>query len=293
MPMQHSGAQAARKPPQMTDEQTRQLAAYVASLGPGPAVPDEEWLDTSKGDATKGGEIFRINCAMCHNAAGAGGALTRGKYAPPVIGVEAKHVYEAMDTGPQNMPPFNENNLSPSDKRDVITYLEELEANGSPGGMNLGSLGPVTEGLYVWTIVLSLLLGCAVWRGRRPSECEHEQHFRRQLLPRHQRGRPQGGRRLPESGPASDTPRQADLSKSAEKRAERIVAAMFLLSVVGTVVFIAAYFVVTPTGMNIFAEEGTSSALWWSNLVTGLGFAVGHVLHRCGCGPLGQDPHAR
>ncbi|MDN6400000.1 MAG: hypothetical protein L0K01_06040 [Brachybacterium sp.] len=63
------------------------------------------------------------------------------------------------------MPPFNENNLSPSDKRDVITYLEELEANGSPGGMNLGSLGPVTEGLYVWTIVLSLLLGCAVWLG--------------------------------------------------------------------------------------------------------------------------------
>ena len=76
MPMQHSGAQAREKPQQMNEEQTRQLAAYVASLGPGPAVPDEEYLDTSKGDATRGGEIFRINCAMCHNAAGAGGALT-------------------------------------------------------------------------------------------------------------------------------------------------------------------------------------------------------------------------
>ena len=165
MPMQSSGPQAARKEPQMTEEQTRQLAAYVASLGPGPAVPDEEWLDTSKGNATKGGEIFRVNCAMCHNAAGAGGALTRGKYARALDGVSAKHVYEAMDTGPQNMPVFNETNLSPEDKRDVITYLEELEKTGSPGGISLGSLGPVTEGLYAWTIILSLLLGTAVWLG--------------------------------------------------------------------------------------------------------------------------------
>ena len=165
MPMQHSGAQAARKPPQMTEEQTSQLAAYVASLGPGPSVPEEQWLDASAGDATKGGEIFRVNCAMCHNAAGAGGALTRGKFAPPVIGVEPQHVYEAMDTGPQNMPVFNDANLSPDDKRDVVAYLHALDETGSPGGISLGNQGPVTEGLYVWTIVLSLLVACAVWLG--------------------------------------------------------------------------------------------------------------------------------
>lgn len=165
MPMQNSGAQAARKPPQMNEEQTRQLAAYVASLGPGPAVPDPEMVDPALGDPVNGGEIFRINCAMCHNAAGAGGALTRGKYAPPVVGLEPKHVYEAMDTGPQNMPVFNDTNLTPEDKRDVITYLESLEETGSPGGLSLGSLGPVTEGLYAWTIILTLLTGCAVWLG--------------------------------------------------------------------------------------------------------------------------------
>src|SRR5699024_4959136 len=108
MPMQRHGPQADRKEPQMNEEQTRQPAAYVAPLGPGPAVPDEEYLDTSQGDPVNGGEIFRINCAMCHNAAGAGGALTRGKSAPPVVGLEPKHVYEAMDTGPQNMPVFND-----------------------------------------------------------------------------------------------------------------------------------------------------------------------------------------
>ena len=165
MPMQRSGAQAARKPPQMNEEQTRQLAAYVASLGPGPAVPVAEYLDAEAGDPVNGGEIFRINCAMCHNAAGAGGALTRGKYAPPVIGLEPKHVYEAMETGPQNMPVFNDASLTAEDKRDVIAYLDQLEEVGSPGGISLGSLGPVTEGLYAWTIILTLLTGCAVWLG--------------------------------------------------------------------------------------------------------------------------------
>jgi ubiquinol-cytochrome c reductase cytochrome c subunit len=165
MPMENAGAQAQRKPPQMNEEQTRQLAAYVASLGPGPSVPDKDALDTKDADLTNGGNVFRVNCAMCHNAAGAGGALTRGKFAPPLKGVKDQHIYEAMETGPQNMPVFNDDNLSPDDKRDVVAYLKALEQNGSPGGISLGSLGPVTEGLYAWTIVLALLIGCAVWLG--------------------------------------------------------------------------------------------------------------------------------
>ena len=70
-----------------------------------------------------------------------------------------------METGPQNLPVFNDSNLSAKDKRDVIAYLDKLEQNGSPGGISLGSLGPVTEGLYAWTIILSLLMGCALWLG--------------------------------------------------------------------------------------------------------------------------------
>ncbi|MCZ4142642.1 cystathionine beta-lyase, partial [Escherichia coli] len=81
MPMQMQGPQAQVKPVQFDDEQISQLAAYVASLGAGPAIPDEEYLDTTQGDAAHGGTVFRVNCAMCHNAAAAGGALTRGKFA--------------------------------------------------------------------------------------------------------------------------------------------------------------------------------------------------------------------
>ena len=70
--------------------------------------------------------------------------------------------------------------------------------------------------------------------------------------------------------------RRADVDPRAEKRAERLVAVMFLLSVLGTALFIAAYFLVTPQpdSPNLFAEPGTPRALWWSNLMIGLGLAI-------------------
>ncbi|MCW4603036.1 c-type cytochrome [Janibacter hoylei] len=168
MPMTEPGVQANDDlQVKFTDEEISDIAAYVATLGPGPSVPDEEYTDGSKGDPGKGGQIFRVNCAMCHNSAGAGGALTRGKDAPSVQGVSGKHIYEAMETGPQSMPVFNDANLSPESKRDVIAYLEAQQEAGNPGGNPLGSLGPVPEGLFIWTIGLGLLVGFAVWLGQK------------------------------------------------------------------------------------------------------------------------------
>lgn len=168
MPMTEPGVQAKDDlQVKFTDEEISDIAAYVATLGPGPSVPDEEYTDGSKGDPGKGGQIFRVNCAMCHNSAGAGGALTRGKDAPKVSDVSGKHIYEAMVTGPQSMPVFNDANLSPESKRDVIAYLEAQQEAGNPGGNPLGSLGPVPEGLFIWTIGLGLLVGFAVWLGQK------------------------------------------------------------------------------------------------------------------------------
>jgi ubiquinol-cytochrome c reductase cytochrome c subunit len=168
MPMQSNGPQALQKPLQFNDEQIRQLSAYVASLGPGPAVPEESLL-TEEGDAANGGEVFRTNCAMCHNAAAAGGALTRGKFAPPLGDVSEKHVYEAMVTGPQNMPVFSDSNITPEDKRDIITFLNQIEENGSPGGAELGALGPVAEGLFVWVAGLGVIIAFTIWLTSRTS----------------------------------------------------------------------------------------------------------------------------
>ncbi|UKA51904.1 c-type cytochrome [Arthrobacter sp. FW305-123] len=168
MPMQMSGPQAQQKPAQFNAEQTKQLSAYVASLGAGPAIPEANLLD-GKGDAANGGELFRVNCAMCHNAAAAGGALTRGKFAPSLAGVSAEHIYEAMVTGPQNMPVFSDSNVTPEDKRDIITFLKTIEANGSPGGADLGSLGPVSEGLFVWVAGLGVIIAFTIWLTSRTS----------------------------------------------------------------------------------------------------------------------------
>ncbi|MEY2848870.1 MAG: hypothetical protein RI885_1535 [Actinomycetota bacterium] len=162
MPLAASGPQAQKKPVQFTQEQSDAMGAYIASLAPGPGIPDEEYLQ-GDGDATEGAELFRINCAMCHNVAGAGGALTEGKYAPGLADVEAVHVYEAMVTGPQNMPVFNDLNITPEQKADVITYLKYLDDNPSPGGFDLGNLGPVSEGLFIWIFGLGAIVGVTIW----------------------------------------------------------------------------------------------------------------------------------
>lgn len=161
MPMQAQGPQALVKPVQFTAEQTSALSAYVASLAPGPSIPSQSQLEG--GDVANGGELFRINCAMCHNVGGGGGALTEGKFAPVLKGVAAVHVYEAMLTGPQNMPVFNDLNLTPEEKTDIISYLTYIEANPSPGGIQLGSLGPVSEGLFLWIFGLGSIVALTVW----------------------------------------------------------------------------------------------------------------------------------
>lgn len=168
MPMQMSGPQAMAKPPVFDAEQTRQLAAFVASLAPGPAIPTAEQVDPALGDAANGMALFRTNCAMCHGSVGSGGALTEGKWAPSLAGSTPTQIYEAMLTGPQAMPVFNDANLTPDEKRDIIAYLE-LQHEGSPGGIDLGSLGPVSEGVWVWVVGMGLLIGCAVWIGARTS----------------------------------------------------------------------------------------------------------------------------
>jgi quinol---cytochrome-c reductase cytochrome c subunit len=169
MPLQQSAPQAPQSKVKFSEEEISQLAAYIASLGPGPSIPTEDMLSTEGADVSRGGLIFRTNCAMCHNFAGKGGALTRGKYAPNLTGVDPKHIYEAMVTGPQSMPVFNDMTLDPQAKKDVIAYLKTIEEAPSPGGFSLGGIGPVSEGLIGWAVGLVALIGCAVWLGSKSS----------------------------------------------------------------------------------------------------------------------------
>ncbi len=165
MPLAQPGAQAPQLPVIYNDEQIAALAAYIASLAPGPAIPTAEQYDYADADVALGGELFRINCAQCHQAAGEGGALTQGKYAPNLLEATPKEMYEAMITGPQSMPVFSDAQLSPEDKQAIIGYVRALQEAPSPGGLSLGRLGPVTEGVFLATAVFAALIGAAVWIG--------------------------------------------------------------------------------------------------------------------------------
>lgn len=168
MPMAAPNVQAPRvEEIRFTQEQISAVAAYIASLAPGPPIPDAEYTSGEGGDVALGAELFRVNCAMCHNFAGSGGALTRGKYAPSLDGVTPKHIYEAMETGPQSMPVFNDGNIAPEDKRHIIAFLKSIEEAPQQGGHALGSLGPVTEGWFAWFFGLGLLVAAAVWLGQK------------------------------------------------------------------------------------------------------------------------------
>ncbi|TCM44995.1 c-type cytochrome [Kribbella sp. VKM Ac-2568] len=168
MPATQTGAQVAQKEPVYTDEEIAALAAFVASLAPGPAIPATEAYDVSKAtddEIARGGELFRTNCTACHNFAGRGGALPNGRYAPSLMNSSPRHIYEAMLTGPQQMPVFSDQVLLPQDKRDIIAYVVSLQDQKDPGGFGLGRLGPVSEGLWGWFVGIGALIAVAVWIG--------------------------------------------------------------------------------------------------------------------------------
>ncbi|MBA3232739.1 MAG: c-type cytochrome [Propionibacteriales bacterium] len=166
MPLAQPGTQAAAKQEEYDAAEVEALAAYIASLSPGPAIPTAEDYATdgmTVEEIVQGGAFFRTNCTACHNYAASGGALPSGRYAPSLLDVTSKHMYEAMLTGPQQMPVFSDQVLTPEDKRSVIAYINQLKTQPAYGGSSLGSLGPVSEGLWGWIVGIGTLVLVTVW----------------------------------------------------------------------------------------------------------------------------------
>jgi len=174
MPAQQPGAQVPKKKVIYSQAEIDQLAAYIASLGAGPVAPTDKDYSANGADIAKGGELFRTNCAQCHNFTGEGGALTHGKFAPSLEGVAPKHIYEAMQTGPQNMPSFPDTTMTKQNKKDIIAYLDAVNGDKteSPGGLKLGGLGPVSEGLFAWIFGLGGLIAVAIWVAARTAKAK-------------------------------------------------------------------------------------------------------------------------
>ena len=168
MPLARQEAQAEEKPPMFNDDQTKQIAQYIQEVGGGPQVPPGPYTDDLKSNPdalATGGELFRLNCTSCHGFGGAGGALSSGKYAPSLYKATPRQIYAAMLSGPQNMPVFGDNQLTPDQKRELITYVTtQIQHDKDPGGLfNLGRYGPVTEGLAIFVVGITILVFTALW----------------------------------------------------------------------------------------------------------------------------------
>ncbi|SNS07770.1 menaquinol-cytochrome c reductase cytochrome c1 subunit precursor [Geodermatophilus saharensis] len=162
MPLVRQDAQAPDKPAVFSDEEIDQLMAYVQANGGGPTLPSGDLRD---GDLAAGGELFRLNCASCHNFVGEGGALSSGKYAPSLEDANDLEIYTAMLTGPENMPVFGDNQLTPEDKRSIINYIQTVTDMPDPGGAGIGRIGPVGEGVVIWVVGISALMFGIFWMG--------------------------------------------------------------------------------------------------------------------------------
>ena len=138
-----------------------------------------------------------------------------------------------MLTGPQQMPVFSDEVLTPEDKRAVIAYLKKNEETPDYGGFTLGSLGP---GLRGPVRVARRHRGPGRRRGL----------DRRQLHPLEEEGAAMSEKRelstletepIADPGLPEHEPRPTDVDDAAEKRAERQVASLFGLSTVFTLLF--------------------------------------------------------
>jgi ubiquinol-cytochrome c reductase cytochrome c subunit len=168
MPLARQEAQAEDKPPLFNKDQTKQIAQYIQELGGGPQVPAGPYTidaDANPDALARGGQLFRLNCTSCHSYGGAGGALSSGKYAPSLKNASPETIYAAMLTGPQSMPVFGDNELTPDQKREIITYITaQLQQDKDPGGLfNLGRYGPVTEGLAIFLVGMTVLVFATLW----------------------------------------------------------------------------------------------------------------------------------
>jgi ubiquinol-cytochrome c reductase cytochrome c subunit len=163
MPAKEVGAENGRGPVKFTEQEILDIAEYVQSIGGGPTIPTPEQVSTVGANTELGYQLFSANCSQCHGFAGAGGALTYGKYAPALTAATPTQIYTAMLTGPEAMPVFSDGAIPPQAKRDIIAYIVDTRTEPNPGGLSLGRTGPITEGLVIFLGGMGSLVLIAMW----------------------------------------------------------------------------------------------------------------------------------
>jgi ubiquinol-cytochrome c reductase cytochrome c subunit len=167
MPAARQESQITRKTPVFSLAQSQLIGAYVQALGGGPQLPSDGQIATltnvTNQQLADGGQLFRVNCASCHGFSQDGGALSSGKAAPSLSESTDREIYGAMLSGPQSMPVFGDNQLTPTEKGQIIAYIQSVKSDTDPGGFGLGRLGPTTEGLVIFLVGIMGLVFATLW----------------------------------------------------------------------------------------------------------------------------------
>ncbi len=166
MPAKANGAEMPRAIPFFKDEaDIDAISAYVQSMGGGAEIPEGSLR--ADAELSKGAELYRLNCASCHNFTGRGGALSQGKTAPPLDQATDKEIYAAMLSGAESMPKFSDAQLTPNEKKAIISYVRASTDSASPGGYDLGGFGPAPEGLIAFLVGMGAIVSITLWTGSR------------------------------------------------------------------------------------------------------------------------------
>ena len=163
MPLGHPGDQPWRNRVLFSEREVKALVAYVASLGPGPAIPRPH---AERGRVATGFLLFTDHCAGCHQVAAQGGFVT-GARVPQLNQSTPVQVAEAVRTGPYLMPRFSKRQISDRDLDSIIAYVEYAKHPRDSGGWSIGRVGPVPEGLVAWLIGGAALVATCLLIGKR------------------------------------------------------------------------------------------------------------------------------
>jgi ubiquinol-cytochrome c reductase cytochrome c subunit len=163
MPLSDPDQEPVRADPIYNDREIRNLVAYVASLGPGPAIPA---VHPAAGDLRRGRTLFTDQCAGCHQVVARGGIMPGG-IAPALQEATPTQVAEAVRVGPFLMPPFSSRQLPQADLDSVTRYVLWTRSPPNYGGWGIGNLGPIPEGMVAWLLAGVALLCVARLLGER------------------------------------------------------------------------------------------------------------------------------
>jgi ubiquinol-cytochrome c reductase cytochrome c subunit len=165
MPLANPHDEPTRSHPDYGRADIAALVAYVAALGPGPAIPA---VDVAAGQVNAGMEAFTEHCAGCHQVGAAGGIVT-GATAPALNNsdVTPTQIAEAIRVGPYVMPAFGRGEISDQEVNDIARYVVSTQHPRDSGGWGIGHIGPIPEGMIAWLLAASALVLVARLIGER------------------------------------------------------------------------------------------------------------------------------